>query len=358
MHLKPWAKIFLIVLILGIIFFIFKDKMFNKTKPDVPKSILEQYNIPEEKYSKTLEFVLNNEIYQEAYLDEYAQIKYSDKANFKDILTTFLAKGYKGTEINYIMALSDNNIAKLKQKDYVDLKNYYSFKNFNVDNIERYNSYYENNNYSYENVVTYVNIKMDLPVYTDTLEVSDPDDYLVLVNKYSYLPTNYKPTDLVYMKGYYGDEVPLRSIAKEALVKLQTAVKEEKGIELLPTTAFRTHSHQATLYNNYVAKNGKTKADTFSARPGYSEHQTGLAIDLKNPIRPQGERLNDDDYDWLKNNAHRFGFIVRYPGGKEFITGYQEEDWHIRYVGIEAATTIYENKLTLEEYLDLYTMQY
>ena len=116
------------------------------------------------------------------------------------------------------------------------------------------------------------------------------------------------------------------------------------------SSAFRSYDYQNTLYNNYVSWYGKEQADTFSARAGYSEHQTGLAIDV-NTI--------DDSFAytpeavWLAQHAHEYGFIIRYPKGKESITGYQYEPWHIRYLGIETATAVYNSGLTLEEYLGI-----
>ena len=116
------------------------------------------------------------------------------------------------------------------------------------------------------------------------------------------------------------------------------------------SSAFRSYDYQNTLYNNYVSWYGKEQADTFSARAGYSEHQTGLAIDV-NTI--------DDSFAytpeavWLAHPAHEYGFIIRYPKGKESITGYQYEPWHIRYLGIETATAVYNSGLTLEEYLGI-----
>ena len=150
----------------------------------------------------------------------------------------------------------------------------------------------------------------------------------------------------------------MREVIKEPFLELQKAAEEEIGIILKPTTAFRDQSFQNTLYNNYVAKDGVEAADTYSARPGFSEHQTGLAIDLKNTLISSSTRLNDSDFEWLSNNAHRFGFIIRYPKEKVDITGYQFENWHIRYVGLNIAKTIYENNLTLEEYIDLYITEY
>ncbi len=344
---KPVKRILIIILIIIVAFIMYKYYKSNNN-PN---------NVTQEKINETLKFVKDNNIYDEKYKDEYEKITYQDNDNFKDILVTFLPKGYKGEEINYILKLSNANINKLKDKDYIDISNYYTYKNFNVDNIDRYNKYYEeHNDYSYDLVITYVNIKLDLPVYTDPAIVSDGNDLLVLVNKYNCLEKTYRPNDLDYASGIYGN-VPMRKMAKDALVKLQEAVKNEINIELLPTTAYRDYSFQSTLYNNYVKEDGVAAADTYSARPGCSEHQTGLAIDLKNPIRTN-VRLSESDYAWLKENAYRFGFIIRFPGNKEFVTGYQEENWHIRYVGMDAAKIIHDDDLTLEEYIDLYVNEY
>lgn len=188
--------------------------------------------------------------------------------------------------------------------------------------------------------------------YTDTEEVSDPNDLLVLVNKFNYLPKDYKPSDLVYIDGAYGNKVHIRSILKDDFLALQTAAKNEIGVKIMPTTAFRDQNFQKTLYDKYVKKDGVKAADTYSARPGYSEHQTGLAIDLKN-MALKKSRLSDENYKWLEENAHKYGFIVRFPKGKEQITGYKFENWHIRYVGKKVAKEIMDNNLTLEEYVDL-----
>ena len=196
-----------------------------------------------------------------------------------------------------------------------------------------------------------------MPFYSETNETKDPNSLLVLVNKYNHLPDNYKPSDLANVPGAYGNSVPFRSILKESFEALQKAAKDEININLLPTTAFRNQSFQTTLYNNYVSSDGKEKADTYSARPGYSEHQTGLAIDLKNTAL-NNTRLTDDNYKWLENNSYKYGFIIRFPKDKEFITGYQFENWHIRYVGNDVAKTIHDNNLTLEEYIDLYVTEY
>lgn len=351
--------ILILLIISGFVYtFIYKKENSLTVSTEVEK-IMKEYNIPKENYSKTLEYVLLNNIYDEKYLDEYADIEYKDTNNFSEILTTFLPLGYSGKEINYILNLSEKNIEKLKNIEYTDISKYYNIKNFNVDNIKRYNEYIQkNSDLSIWDAITYVNINLDIPVYTNTKEVENPDDLLVLVNKYNYLSSNYTPEDLGYLPGAYGNNVPMRKIIIEPFKKLQNAALEEIGINLMPTTAFRGYSFQKTLYNNYVAKDGKEAADTYSARPGYSEHQAGLSIDLKNTAIKSDIRLTDDDFNWLSNNAYRFGFIIRFPEDKTDITGYQFENWHIRYVGDKAAKIIYEEDLTLEEYIDLYITEY
>lgn len=358
---KGIKKLITLIIIITIIcagYTILKTKKTNRISNSKVETLMKENNISNDLYSKTLEYVLLNNIYDEKYLKEYSNIEINNETNASEIITTFLPKGYSGKEINYIFKLSDKNLEYLKNQEYQDIKNYYNIENFDASKLERYNKYKEENNkYDYDKIVTYVNISLDLPVYTNVSEVSDANSLTVLVNKFNHLPKNYKPDDLVYVKGAYGNDVPMRSVIKEPFLKLQEAAKDELNINLLPTTAFRDEGFQTTLYNNYVARDGKEAADTYSARPGYSEHQTGLAIDLKNTAL-SNIRLTDENYKWLEENAHKYGFIIRFPKEKEYITGYQFENWHIRYVGLEKAKIIYENNLTLEEYIDLYETLY
>ena len=170
-------------LILGTVTYIYQNKGDNteKVSSEIDK-LMSKNKIKKQDYSKTLEYVLLNNIYNEKYLKEYKDIKFNKQSNFEEVLTTFLPKGYSGKEINYIFNLSNKNIEILKEKDYVDITNYYSIKNFDASKINRYNTYKEKENISYEDAVTRVNIKLDLPDYTDTKEVKNADRLLVLVN--------------------------------------------------------------------------------------------------------------------------------------------------------------------------------
>ena len=196
--------------------------------------------------------------------------------------------------------------------------------------------------------------------YQNVITVSNPDSMLVLVNKNYALSEDYEPSDLVLPNvlstGYNPNQnIYLRKEAAIHLEQLFYAAQNEAGLTLLARSGYRSYQTQISLYDRYVSQNGTEKADTFSARAGHSEHQTGLAMDVTADsvnrqlvtdfgITPEGI--------WLKENAHRFGYIIRYLEGREDETGYQYEPWHIRYVGVEAATEIYENNWILEQYLN------
>ncbi len=356
---KLKKQFILIILLLGIFVTYQVFAKNNSNDKTVMNDILKKNNIDKKYYSKTLEYVLLNNIYNEEYLEEYKDIEFNNEENFATILTTFLPKGYKGKEINYLLKLSTKNIENLKNIDYQNIEQYYNIKNFDASKLERYKNYSQKHqDLKIEDIITQTNLNLDLNPYTETKEVADANDHLVLVNKYNYLPKGYQPSDIVYLDGAYKNQVPVRKVLQESFLKLQESAKKELNINLMPTTAFRGEGFQRTLYNNYVAKDGITAADTYSARPSYSEHQTGLAIDLRNTALSSNIRLTDDNYTWLENNAYKYGFIIRFPKNKEHITLYQFENWHIRYVGDKAAKIIHDNNLTLEEYIDLYVTSY
>ena len=160
---------------------------------------------------------------------------------------------------------------------------------------------------------------------------------ILIANKTYALPSTYNPGGLT-------------SETLAAFNEMKAAAYAEKGLSLTVCSGFRSYSYQATIYNNYVARDGKAKADTYSARPGHSEHQTGLAAD----INYAGDWFNTTpEAAWLAANCWKYGFIIRYPQGKQDITGYKYESWHVRYLGRELAKMVYDSGLTLEEYLGI-----
>ena len=201
-------------------------------------------------------------------------------------------------------------------------------------------------------IITNVNCNLDYQFYVDTNPTDTSKEVLLIVNKYYYLDKNYTYGNLVTMDKNYDNKSgsKLSSVAYEAFKKLVDDAEKE-GYHIRNNSAYRSYDYQSSLYNGYKSRNGLTWADKWSARPGHSEHQTGLALD----VGVKGKLSLDSfegskEFIWMRDNAHLYGFILRYPKGKEYITGYGYEPWHYRYVGVDVATYIYENNITFEEY--------
>ncbi|NMA01641.1 MAG: M15 family metallopeptidase [Clostridia bacterium] len=188
--------------------------------------------------------------------------------------------------------------------------------------------------------------------------VQNPDDILVLVNKERNLEASYVPQDLVipdipFSFDGYDQKKNMREEAARAIEELLTQAHAE-GHMIYGVSGYRSYERQETIFIGNALRDGFKKANTYSAIPGQSEHQTGLAMDLSSPsvnFRLVTRFGETPEGIWLKENCHLYGFIIRFPQDKTHITGYQYEPWHIRYVGIEDATEIMLNDLTLEEYL-------
>jgi D-alanyl-D-alanine carboxypeptidase len=188
--------------------------------------------------------------------------------------------------------------------------------------------------------------------------VDDPASLWVVSNKRRPLqPIEYAPADIVRVQVPYTNEPFLRAEAAAAVEALFAAAEAEAGLRLQSLSTYRSYSTQVRVYNDIVANRGQDYANRRSARPGHSEHQTGLAIDIGSipascafdpcfGTTPHGE--------WLAANAWRFGFLLRYPEGLTPITGFDYEPWHFRYVGPELAAELHETGIrTLEEFFDL-----
>ena len=220
--------------------------------------------------------------------------------------------------------------------------------------------------------------KIDISAYADAMNTTD-ESYLVLANKDRVVGENYVPDDLIQLDTKYtlnGKEISLSGNAAAAATALIKEMRARGYSNIYITSAYRSYEYQMSLYNTYFNQEKashpdwsdaqiKEKVLTYSAYPGTSEHQTGLCVDLF--VSPDMKELENYGYEgqypddvgfaetgefqWLRENAHRFGFILRYPEDKVNMTGYSYESWHYRFVGIDAATEIYRSSLTLEEYL-------
>lgn len=194
----------------------------------------------------------------------------------------------------------------------------------------------------------------------EQFSLTDPTSPWVIVNKKRSLPAGYVPEDLrvpdVHLRLAPSEEQMKFRHAAEADLKAMFVAAKAENVDLVFGSGYRSEATQKQFYNQYVAQSGQANADTFSARPGHSEHQTGLAFDLTTPdgnchlqicfeSTPGGQ--------WVQKHAHEYGFVVRYPNGKESITGYQYEPWHLRYVGLDLASELLNKRQTLEEFFEL-----
>lgn len=348
---------------------IFIMRILNKNKPEQEKKEPSKYSekattimneldyydlINSKEYSKTIEIMLENKEFEKKYLNEYLKIEYQEINDFSKIINSFLTKEYKGDEINYILKNQPEYINNLLNMDHVNILEFQELTNFDQTKLERYLNYkQENAKYDIATIVTYVNIGLDqkgYSTYTNYTTEEANSNLSILVNKYHKLPDDYIPNDLVDLS--YGNGVhKLRKEAAAAFEELTSAALLE-NVVFYPFSAYRSFEVQSILYNRYKARDGEEKADTYSARPGFSEHQLGLSVDVRSSNL--NDNLTKEHYEWMLNNSYKYGFIVRYPKGKQHITQFIEEPWHIRYLGIDLATKVHESNLTYDEYYDLY----
>ncbi len=320
-------------------------------------------------YDKNLIYIIKSENYNPNKLDMY--LKYTLKYKDVDYLKIFelinnenfvnkniddyvnLLKKYNNVEsiIKYINNYNDSDV-DLNE----DILSIIGEKYFIDDYFDRYVNYYnKNKNLPLSEIITRVNAKLDYTFYDDSKEADLSKDMYTLVNKFYYLAENYIPDELVDVTGIYArDKAQLKKIAFENFVKMADDAKKD-GLTIKVTTGYRSYNFQSILYNNYVKIDGVKNADTYSARPGYSEHQLGYSVDITNKNNVSFDEFeNTDEYNWLQKNAYKYGFIQRYPKDKEYITGYVFESWHYRYVGEDIAKYIYENNITYEEYYEYF----
>ena len=330
------------ILLVGALVYFNKDKIFKQTNyTSLGYSEISSKKIKELKldtfikdtYSKTLDKALESDEYINDYLQEYIKIDYIENKDFIKSVNHLLKKDYKSDDINSLSFI-------------------FSSKYYRFELIDSYLEYYKKNNDKKDDIVVLVNAGLGNDFYTNIKEIEDSDNLLVLVNKYNKLPDDYEPKDLVTFDTKYMISSKTRYMRKEAhdaLIKMIDDINKE-GMNLWLNSGFRTKDYQNGLFTNSVKNNGMEHALIYSAKMRHSEHETGLAADISSVKGMLDGFEKYKEYTWLIENAHKYGFIERYPKGKEWITGYAYEPWHYRYVGIEVATKIKEEGITFEEY--------
>lgn len=256
-------------------------------------------------------------------------------------------KGYTKEEINVIIEkLSDEEIVKLLELEYNDkLISILNATYYIPNNLFEYLEHSKNED-DLNTLISEVNVGSNNDWYTNQQEADTSKKTAMLVNKFYSLSNTYEPDDIVPIKNWYAyDGHSIISEVYNYYVKMWNAANQE-GLTLLVNSSYRTFEQQEEEYDN--------SNDEYAARPGSSEHQTGLALDIVTHNTLGNDFENTDEFKWLQENAHKYGFILRYPKGKENITGYSYESWHYRYLGVELATKVYESNLTYDEYYAYY----
>ena len=278
-------------------------------------------------------------------ITKYVEYKNSYKYKFKEL-------GYNEKQIeklekldietkDYILTLKKNNyIIKLTEQKY-----------FIEKNLNKYLEYKKKHDKNISDIIAIVNVGANNDWYTNTKKTKIELNELMLTNKFYYLDKTYNSDKMIKVSNTYsyGENQMLTKDTFDAFKEMWTAAKKE-NLNLIINSSFRSYEDQEEVYNYYKSTKGEEDADLIAAHAGFSEHQTGLAIDIQTYGSKAATFETFDEFKWLEKNAYKYGFILRYPKDKEDITGYEYESWHYRYVGLEAAKYIQENKITFDEY--------
>ena len=269
-----------------------------------------------------------------------------------------LQKEYPMDEVKLILDnLDEDYIDLLLDEDAAYYRNIAMFlkeKYYLRKNLDRYLAYQKKNKkLEPSKIVSLVNVNRDSNYYDNITPTKVDKDILMLVNKYNYLESDYVP-DIVNVSSSYayaGNKT--RQDVLEAFIDMASAAKDE-DITLIINSSYRSYDDQMKVWTSRKNMNGEQKADQYAARAGFSEHQSGLALDMAQFNSSEDDFENAPGFTWLSNHAHEYGFILRYPKDCEEITGYSYESWHYRYVGVDVATKVYNENITYDEYYAYY----
>ena len=298
-----------------------------------------------QEYNKFIDLNINDKSFNRDNIKYYIELDYDNKIDV-DIINSLIQKEYSSSEINCI--IKSGNIDDIKNlvndAKVSDISKYLSFDYAKLANLKRYINYKSIHSADYEESVTNVNIGLDKEFYTDYTTVTN-FSYTMLVNKYRKLENDFIPPELVsFPKEYCRGTCPTANKqVVEAFVKMAEALYEEEKLHVYVNSAYRSFGEQEETYNRLIKLYGPNYD---VAKAGFSEHQTGLSIDLSSGSSDKYKGSKEQK--WIDNNAYKYGFIKRYDSGKVSITGYNEP-WHYRYVS-DVAEEVQKSKLTFDEY--------
>lgn len=302
--------------------------------------------------NKTVNAAFESPSYQQENLDIYKKVEYQQHKDLIQNINALIKKGYKANEISMILSHGSNeDVTAFAKRDKVKyLEQYFSISYAKLKNYDRYLAYYDKEREDAETTVLRVNMDFDKEDYTDYTEIDNFDEN-VLVNKHRMLTEKFVPEKLKEVpKEYLKNKTAEITIHQKVLSAFKqmaaAALKDERYI--LINSGYRSFQEQVEITEYYRGVYGQNYVDNYVAKPGFSEHQTGMSIDVAS--RDTAIFLESDEYNWMMENAYQYGFILRYPKSKEEITGYKCEAWHYRYVGVKIAKYIHDHNITYDEY--------
>ena len=322
---------------------------YNETSVDIILKNGLKKEVLDVGFNKTLDIVFQSNDFNSKYFDIYKKLNYYELDDYTKNVNKLIDKGYSAYDINNILKSANNESLKaFIEKDYIENVSKFLEIDFSIlSNLDRYIEYQNKHNIDKELVVIYVNIGLDKNYYEDTTE-TDKFSYDMLVNKYNGVTKEFVPENLVEVPSEYGKNQKLNEETLKAFIKMSNDCMAETGNKLLVRSGYRDFQEQERTYNSYLKTYGKTYAENYVTHPGFSEHHTGLAIDIK--AESSDVFASSKESKWTYFNAYKYGFILRYTKEYENITGIKYESWHFRYVGETIATYIHDNPMTYEEY--------
>lgn len=301
--------------------------------------------------NKTLNAAFESKNFNTKYLENYSKINFVSHKDLIKNINSLLDKGYSNSDINLIITHGSNDdVVDFIKRDKVRyLEEFYSLEYAKIKYYDRYVALSDETGDNAEDIVIMVNLDLDKDDYVEPIKVEKFSTDM-LVNKHRCLDEKFVPDDLVDIDKKYAseDNLQISRIALNAFIKMYNSAESE-GFNLIINSAYRSYEDQVELTNLYSNSYGQSYVDKYVAKPGFSEHQTGLAFDIGS--RTSRVFANSKEYQWVKDNAYKYGFIYRFDSRYEDLTGFRHEAWHYRYVGKEIAKYIYEhNNMSLEEY--------
>lgn len=277
--------------------------------------------------------------YHKTYEYKLSEVGYTENE------TKIIISSLENTQIDEVLKMKyNNNITKLLKEKY-----------FIYNNLNRYLDYYSNHEkIDATKVVAIVNTGADSDWYDNVKSTDTSKGTSMLINKFYALSEGYEPEDLVEVPGYYAySDVSVSKVIYDNLTEMLDAARSA-GYTLVVSQGFRSYKEQLDTYKDIENSSSTEYAEIIAARAGHSEYQSGLGILIAPYAKDPSENKTSPEHTWLINNAHKYGFILRYPEGTEDITGFNSDAWRLRFVGVDISSKIKNENITFDEYYAYY----